>query len=78
MEEAIDVDYLDLPNHILEKMFQDLPVEDLKNVMRLNSNYYDFVINSFNLSRKFKLVIKNVIKRLIVSTKPYLTVRECF
>lgn len=58
MEEAIDVDYLDLPNHILEKMFQDLPVEDLKNVMLLNSNYYDFVINSFNLSRKFKLVIK--------------------
>lgn len=56
-EEKFPMDQL--PHHILINIFNFLKVENLKNVLLLNSFFYDIVVNS-KLNEKFALKIVKV------------------
>lgn len=46
-----------LPDHVLMKILLNLNVDDLKNVMFLNSFFYKFILNSRFLNNKISLRI---------------------
>lgn len=46
-----------LPDHVLMKILLNLNVDDLKNIMLLNSFFYKFILNSRFLNNKISLRI---------------------
>ena len=52
-----DLSLDEFPPHILFKICQFLTAKDLKNIMLVNSNFYEIVISNISLHKKFKLIL---------------------
>ena len=63
-----------LPNETLVTIFEQLNVKDLKSITLTDPRFYDIVINTPSINRKFKLNVKwnyddNIIEALMESDR---------